>query len=141
MTPELKAAIYQWLSGLVIGFVPIFMHGIHYLVWTPTPNWDDKWSTDIIFIVIINSGLSGVMGFNRIIRIALRDIVADAKAGVLMALSILILLVSGVLYSVSASGPDNFRIVLLSIGFLIASIIISVYFEIALAKRAVPATP
>ena len=58
--PTKTEALCDWIAGLVIGLMPLLAHLILHFGAKPTPDWDDNWSADLLFISITNSGLCGV---------------------------------------------------------------------------------
>ncbi len=131
MQPEIKAACWEWSSGLIIGLTPLLAHAILHMIADPATNWSDNWTADILFVSITNSGLSAVTVFSRSIKGALR---LSPFCYALMALTLILFLFSGMMYGVVAIGHAKDLTIWPAIAVLFGSAIVSLIFEIAIAK-------
>lgn len=131
MSPAVKEAFCDWLASLLIGLTPLIAHALLHAFVEPSVAWEDNWSADILFVAITNSGVSVVTVFGRILKPD--RIPLSSTARVLMAVTAVLFLCSGILYGAVASGHSK-NTIYISIAFLIGSGLTSMYFEMALAN-------
>jgi hypothetical protein len=131
MKPQIQTACWEWASGLIIGLTPLLAHAILHMVADPSTNWADNWTADILFVSITNSGLSAVTVFSRSIKGALK---LSPACYVLMALTLILFLFSGMMYGVVAIGHARDLTIWPAIALLLSSAIESLIFEMAIAK-------
>lgn len=134
MTQETKTALCEWISGLIVGLMPLFAHALLHFCAKADPHWDDNWTLDVLFIAISTSGLSAVTIFSRAIKGTFQFSSINAPLGIFMALTIALFFAAGILYGASASGQGVPVTAAASYVLLTASMICSVYFEFTLAR-------
>jgi hypothetical protein len=133
MKPEVRAAFFEWIAGLIIGVTPLLAHGLLHIFADPAHGWDDTWAGDVLFVSITTSGLSAVTVFTRVAKGALTVSLLGSSACVLMAVTMVLFLFAGMLYGVVASGHAREITIWPAIVFLAGSAIVSLYFELTLA--------
>jgi hypothetical protein len=129
--PAVQNAAAEWLAGLAIGVIPILAHAIGWAV-ADTSAGGAEWTPDILFVVISNSGLSVVTTFSR----ALKGKISfqGARLHLLMALTVLLLFAAAMVYGLVTSGHSHNGL-WMALTFLLGSLVTSLYFEMALARR------
>lgn len=135
MTPAVRGALVEWLSGLIVGLIPLFAHGLCYGI-LDTPAAAGDWSIDLVFIAITTSGLSVVGVFARLIK-GTASLSGRTHLIIIMALTVLIVISAAVVYGGVASGHAHNPLTY-TIWILISSIVASMYFELAMARRLPP---
>jgi hypothetical protein len=60
MKPEVRAAFFEWVAGLIIGVTPLLAHAILHIFADPAHQWEDSWAGDVLFVSITTSGLRAV---------------------------------------------------------------------------------
>src|SRR4051794_21265419 len=98
ITPEVRAAIGDWVCGLLIGLMPLLAHALFHVAAKPIPDWDENWTGDLLFISISNSGLSAVVSVGRLITGEYDFQKTGAIFKIVMALNLLLFAFSGALY-------------------------------------------
>jgi hypothetical protein len=131
MQPEIKAATFEWFSSLLIGTTPLAAHFILHIIADPTVNWADSWTGETLFVSITNSGLSAVTVFSRVTKGALK---ISGSCNVIMAFTLILFLFSGMMYGVVAIGHAKDMTIWPAVALLLASAVVSLVFEIAIAK-------
>ncbi len=137
MTSEVKAAFFDWLAGLLIGVTPLLAHAILHIFADPAHQWEDSWAADTLFVSITTSGLSAVTVFSRLSRGALTFANLEPSSCVIMAVTMILFLFAGMLYGVVASGHARDISIWPALIFLLGSVVVSLYFELALAAKLV----
>ena len=90
-----------------------------------------RWSTDLLYIAITNSGLSATTVFTRTSK-GRRSL--SVGAYVLMAATILLLVIAAIVYGLRASGhAQQMNMTLVAAPILFGSALVSMYFEVVLA--------
>ena len=133
-----KGSLLRWLAGLIIGVTPLLAHTILHVFADPAHQWEDSWAADALFISITTSGLSAVTVFSRLSRGALSFANLEPSSCVIMALTMILFLLAGMLYGVVASGHAREISIWPAVIFLLGSALVSLYFELALAAKMVP---
>jgi hypothetical protein len=134
MQPAVRAAFWDWLSGVIIGLMPLMAHlALHHFS-KPLPEWDDNWTPDVLVISITSSGFSLVNTFS-VMRAAEKPHSLQDYATLMMAGTIGCFLLAGALYGTAVSGRSNDWTFTGAVGLLFASAISSLYFELALARK------
>ena len=131
MSSVVKDAFADWLSNLLIGMTPLIAHALLHTFVDPASAWEDNWSGDILFVAITTSGISVVTVFGRLLKTDSAPL--GAMARVLMAITAVLFLCSGMLYGTVASGHSK-NTIAISIAFLLGSALVSLYFEMAIAN-------
>jgi hypothetical protein len=134
---ETKMALGDWICGLLIGIMPLLMHGLFHFAAKPIPDFDENWSPDLLFISISNSGLSAVLAISRIVTGEYGFQQSSSLFKITTALNLLVFGFAGALYGVAVTGQKNDATILIAIAFLILSAIFSLNFEITMAWRRV----
>ena len=128
-----KEAWCDWFAGLVIGLMPLLAHTVLHFGAKPTPDWDDNWSADLLFISISNSGLSAITVFARLIGGSVRLETMKPAIRIVWALTLVCFCLASLLYGAAVSGKGSAHTSTIAVIFLIASAICSLNFELALA--------
>lgn len=134
MTPEVEDALFEWLAGVAIGLTPLVAHFIAQFAITIPGLIEGSWAVDWIFLAIATSATSVVSVVTKYRRGA-PEVVRGRASPALIAVTILFLVASSVLYSVVATGRANGSSVFLAAGIFIGAAIVSLYFELTLAAR------
>jgi uncharacterized membrane protein YhaH (DUF805 family) len=131
---EVKVACYDWVSGLLIGLMPLLAHLLILFAGKPEHDWNSHWAPDILFISISNSGMAALSVFIRSIggeHVVKRFTPLTTVVWVLL---LLCFALASMLYGVDVSGADNGNSWKVATGLVILSGICSLNFEIALAE-------
>ena len=131
--PTKREAWCDWIAGLVIGLMPLLAHAILHFGAKPTPDWDDNWSADLLFISISNSGLSAVTVFARLIGGTVPLGEMKPRIRVVWALTLACFCLASLLYGAAVTGKGSEHTNLIAVLFLITSAVCSLNFELALA--------
>lgn len=134
MTPEVKDALYEWFAGVAIGLTPLVAHLIAQVAMTASSKLEGSWAVDWVFLAIATSATSIVSVVTKF-RKGTPNLVGGRSAPALIAVTILFLVASGVLYSLVATGLANGSSVYLAAGLFIGGAFVSLYFEFTLAAR------
>jgi hypothetical protein len=133
MKPEVRAAFFEWVAGLIIGVTPLLAHGILHVFADPAHQWEDSWAGDVLFVSITTSGLSAVTVFTRLAKGVLTVPLLGPSSCVIMAVTLVLFLLAGMLYGVVASGHAREITIWPAVVFLLCSGTASLYFELTLA--------
>lgn len=135
--PTKTEAFCDWIAGLVIGLMPLLAHLILHFGAKPTPDWDDNWSADLLFISITNSGLCGVTVFARIIGGTVKLENMKPRIRLVWAGTLACFCLASLLYGAAVTGKGSDYTIILAGVFLIASAVCSLNFELTLAVSGV----
>ena len=135
MQPKVKAAVYEWLAGIIIGVIPLGAHAVAYWSNTPLAGKDADWLSDILFVVISTSGASSVSVVNRLLNGKIKPSALASSAGVLSAATVALLVLAATLYGSAAVGHARPMAIWEAFGLLVGSLITSIYFELTLAAE------
>lgn len=140
MEPAVRDAVGEWCSGALIGVIPLITH-FGTVIFVDASVSATDWSKDMLFIVMSNSGLSALSAFRNLPDSSSRK----TRHKILMALTILCVALAALVYG--QTPPTHYNIIeMIKIGvLLVVSLLISLLFEMSLARRAItpapPATP
>jgi hypothetical protein len=133
MREMVRAACFEWVSVSIVGMLPLIAHAVLHFFATPTRDWDDNWSADVLFIGISNSGLSIVTTFSRMRRTLFKELASSGRYVVLMGLTVTIMFIATALYGVAVSGLGTSLTIWGAVTVSLWSMLCSLFFELALA--------
>ncbi len=136
MAKQVKVACYNWLSGLLIGLMPLLAHLLVAFAGKPEHEWGGNWAPDLLFISISNSGMAALSVF---IKMLSGDHVVQNFAPLTRIVWVTLLLCfafSSMLYGIDVTGSDNGNSWKVAVALMILSGVCSLNFEIATADDA-----
>jgi hypothetical protein len=126
-----KIAFYNWVSGLLIGLMPLLAHLLVYAASKPVSDLNANWAPDLVFISISNSGTAALSVFLKMLG---GDSTAHGFPPLTRIVWVLLLLCfafSSMLYGIDVTGSDNGTSWKIAIGLMVLSGICSLRFELA----------
>jgi hypothetical protein len=117
----------------MIGLTPLLAHFVLWLAGRPDPEWNNNWSADILIIGIVNSGLSAVTIFPKLIWGNFRLNQMRPYCLVIWGLTLVIFCLSSVLYGQAVTGHGGDSMWWVSGIFLVASGLCSLNLDLVLA--------
>lgn len=135
MKSVVKQALTEWISGILIGSVPLLTHGLAYLVAKPPAGWDHVLTAELLFVSLGNLGTSVFLTIQRLVKRRYNFHDQGSLFTVVIALNILLLFLSGVLCGLVMSGQENEFTCPIAIVFLVLSATFSLIVELSLATK------
>lgn len=135
--PSKTVAWCDWAAGLIIGLMPLAAHVLLHVAAKPTPDWDDNWSADLLFISISNSGLSAITVFARLIGGTYRLDRMTPRMRIVWALTLACFCLASLLYGAAVTGRGTQYTSITALLFLVFSAICSLNFELALTSSGI----
>lgn len=139
--PSKTVAWCDWAAGLIIGLMPLAAHVLLHIAAKPTPDWDDNWSADLLFISISNSGLSAITVFARLIGGTIKLDRMSPRMRIVWALTLACFCLASLLYGAAVTGRGSDYTAFIAVLFLIFSAVCSLNFELALAAAGLTSGP
>lgn len=141
MQPEVSRAFGEWVTGLMIGAIPLFAHACAFVTMEPAASNHvvGGWAMDVLFIGITLTSTSLV----TLVRRSPEQAIRGRAVPVLTAVAIVFLVLASILYAGVVTGHARGNPLNLAIGLAIGAAFVSIYLELGLAARIVgqPAEP
>lgn len=115
--------------------MPLLAHVLLYFAAKPSPEWNDNWAADLLFISISNSGLSAISVFARIGGGSYSFEKMSQGNKIVWALTLVCFCLASLLYGAAVTGKANDHASWFAIAFLVFSAFCSLNFELALAAN------
>ena len=134
MESPLKARIYQWLASFGLGSLPLIVHLTIYFLVTSPKGWAHNWTGDIIFINISVSTVTTLSLIATYYKTS-GKLQLPPRVFLFIAILLLCLVISAVIYALSATGIADSNAIYWAIVLLVAIIGPSFILEFDIARK------